>query len=346
MLSEVRGCCGPGICPAGAKRPWSDLARLAIMPTPRRDLTELRTEAAAALGTPDIRLVAKVELPADDLGSFTFSPDGRTLLTAGRKTGLDFWDVPGNRHLSSVEGLAVGKSTVQTRLCTFPTGRALPWGPAITASCSRTRMASARPAPRSPRDRASRQSWRSAPTDNGSRWPGPRRRDHGPRCGQRRPPGRSSRAPTSRSAPTGDGSLAWRTPNIVLLPIASEEPRIVLGRYDGVGATALAFSPDGTRLAVAFYKQNSAEDRRTTIRARCSGTWRSANNSALFGATAKGSSTLAFSPDGEWIATGSLDYTARIWETRTGQNVATLSGSPARRFGCSGLPRAIISRWA
>jgi WD40 repeat protein len=41
---------------------------------------------------------------------------------------------------------------------------------------------------------------------------------------------------------------------------------------------------------------------------------------------------VAFSPDGEWIATGSLDYTVRIWEKRTGQNIATLSGlGPGRR---------------
>ena len=64
------------------------------MPTARRDLAELRTEAAATLGTADIRLAAKVELPAEDLGSFTFGPDGRTLLTAGCRTGLEFWDVP------------------------------------------------------------------------------------------------------------------------------------------------------------------------------------------------------------------------------------------------------------
>src|SRR5205085_1243246 len=47
---------------------------------------------------------------SNDLGSFTFSRDGRTLLTAGHKTGLDFWDVPGNRHLSSVAGLTVSKT--------------------------------------------------------------------------------------------------------------------------------------------------------------------------------------------------------------------------------------------
>jgi WD40 repeat protein len=40
---------------------------------------------------------------------------------------------------------------------------------------------------------------------------------------------------------------------------------------------------------------------------------------------------VAFSPDGSWIATGGLDYTVRIWATRTGQNVATLPSAPVRR---------------
>ena len=72
---------------AGRQPGWrdealADLARLAVMPTPRRDLPELRTEAAATLATPDIRLVARIELPRHNLRSIAFSPDGRTLVTA------------------------------------------------------------------------------------------------------------------------------------------------------------------------------------------------------------------------------------------------------------------------
>ena len=92
VLSEVRAL-RAGHQPGWREEALGDLARLAVMPTARRNLAELRTEAAATLATPDIRLVAQVELASDDLGSFTFSPDGRTLVTAGCKTGLNFWDL-------------------------------------------------------------------------------------------------------------------------------------------------------------------------------------------------------------------------------------------------------------
>jgi WD40 repeat protein len=81
---------------AGRQPGWrnealAELSRLAVMPTPPRDLVELRTEATATLGTPDIRLVTWIETPPDHLRSIDFSPDGRTLVTASYKTGLDFW---------------------------------------------------------------------------------------------------------------------------------------------------------------------------------------------------------------------------------------------------------------
>ena len=108
---------------AGAALP--DLARLAVMPP--RDLAELRTEAAATLATPDIRQAARVELPADDLASFTFSADGRTLLTAGHKTGLDFWGISGNGYLSFVEGLTVSQPGFDKVVC-LPQGQGLAVG--------------------------------------------------------------------------------------------------------------------------------------------------------------------------------------------------------------------------
>src|SRR5262249_26490110 len=124
VLSEVRAL-RAGHQPGWREEALADLARLTVMPTPRRDLAELRTEAAATLATPDIRLAARVALPSDGPGSIAFSPDGRTLVTAGHKAGLDFWDVPGKCHLSAVEGLTVSAVSRFDQVVYLPDGQGL-----------------------------------------------------------------------------------------------------------------------------------------------------------------------------------------------------------------------------
>src|SRR5262249_8698870 len=86
-----------------------------------------RTEAAAALGTPDIRLVARVEPISADLGSLTFGPDGRTLLTAGQRTGLNFWDLAGGGPPAHVRGLTVDGSRFN-KVVYLPDGQGLAVG--------------------------------------------------------------------------------------------------------------------------------------------------------------------------------------------------------------------------
>ncbi len=135
-------------------------------------------------------------------------------------------------------------------------------------------------------------------------------------------PGSRMRTPSWLSASTGDGSLARTIYDIVLLPVASGERRIVLGRHGRT--TAVALSPDGAMLAAAFDKTFASASDHTTV------LWDVTKREQL--GVLRGHrgrvTDVAFSPDGEWIATGSFDYTTRIWEARTGQNVAILHASP------------------
>ena len=90
-----------------AHRPgWRDealgnLARLATLPTPRRDLVELRTEAVACLGDFDIREVARLDSPGSDVFGLEFLADGRTLATAQGTGVVHLWDLAGPSHVAT-----------------------------------------------------------------------------------------------------------------------------------------------------------------------------------------------------------------------------------------------------
>jgi eukaryotic-like serine/threonine-protein kinase len=334
LLSEVRAL-RAGHEPGWREKALGDLARLAVMPP--RDLPELRTEAAATLGTPDVRPVARVALPSGAPDSVTFSPDGRTLLTACPATGLDFWDVPGNRHLSSVEGLAVGQDANP-----FDKAVYLPDGQGLAVATRDggvvfTDMQGSRTT-RAPITQGSSRPIRlaistpltlpSPPAAGGEgrvrgvlavAWTeGAGTTVHDSASGALLERFKDAN-PTFALSPDGKWLAREENADIVLLPIASGEPRIVLGRHGG--AYALAFSPNGALLAVAF------ADHTTVL-------WDVAKREQL--GTLRGHREkvfdVAFSPDGGWIATGGLDYTTRIWDTRTGQNVATLPGFSSPTF--------------
>ena len=300
--------------PGWREQALGDLARLAIMPTTRRNLAELRTEAVATLGAPDIRHVATIDLPSDDLGSFTFSPDGRTLLTAGRQTGFDFWDVQGNRHLSSVPGLTVSETRFDNALY-LPDGQGLAVGTrghgVVFMDTHGIRSA------RTPITRGSSRPTKLALSADGRRIAVAWTDGAGITVHDAAGGALLDRFQDSLFALSPDGRWLARQEDsdIVLRPIAPGEPRVVLGRRSG--SNALVFNPDGTMLATFFEDTTVLWD---VAKREQFGTLRGHRERIL---------DAAFSSDGEWIATASLDYTVRIWETRTGQTVATLPGAAA-----------------
>jgi hypothetical protein len=81
--------------------------------------------------------------------------------------------------------------------------------------------------------------------------------------------------------------------------------------------TAVAFSPDGSRIATA------SDDCTARI-------WHTTSGTApiILSGHTSGVTAVAFSPDGSLIATASSDTTARIWHTTTGTLLGNLIALP------------------
>jgi WD40 repeat protein/serine/threonine protein kinase len=90
------------------------------------------------------------------------------------------------------------------------------------------------------------------------------------------------------------------------------------------GINSVAFSPDGQRIVTGSYAGavkvwDAASGRELlTLKGHSSGT-----NSMAFSPAIN---SVAFSPDGQRIVTGSYDYTAKVWEVASGKELLTFKG--------------------
>ena len=118
--------------------------------------------------------------------------------------------------------------------------------------------------------------------------------------------------------------------------------------------TSVAFSPDGKQAAAGSYDGTvklwdiSSGEATKTFRATMPYLLKSGSNSG-------GVSSVAFSPDGKYIASGSEDGTTRLWDISTGRKIRTLAGhtssvssvafSPDGKYIASGSYDKTIRLW-
>jgi WD40 repeat protein/tetratricopeptide (TPR) repeat protein len=315
VFSEARAL-RAGRQPGWRGKALADLARLASSPSPNRNLLELRTEAVAALGTPDVRLVARIA-QGEGSHSFTFGPDGRTLVTVGPSGNLDFWDLHERKHVAATQGLGVQhppRVWDRNRVIYLPGNQGL----AVTTRDQGVVFTdpSGNRADRPPITRGNLPASQVAVDAAGTRvavgWVGGGVTVHDLATGEV-----LEQATGTACALSPDGQwLAHQGPQneVRLRSIGSQDAEKSLGHHDG-NIARFAFSPDGNALGSASRDGTAiiwdVAGRRQPVVLR--GHRETIND-------------LAFSPDGGWVVTASTDFTARVWDVLTGQSLATLPG--------------------
>jgi WD40 repeat protein len=120
------------------------------------------------------------------------------------------------------------------------------------------------------------------------------------------------------------------TAEITIWDLAAQKPFRVLHGHTGP-VSDVAFSPDSQRLVSGGFQQPSlSEDLPGEFRV-----WNVSTGDELLKQTAPFGpvSTVAYSPDGQFIATSGVDRTLRVWDATTGQERIKLTGH-TRDVGC------------
>lgn len=311
------------------KTAWANVARMATMPTQRRNPVALREEIAAALDFPDVAEVARVKMQCISLD---FSPDSRTLVAMSQNNLLATREVPSLKQqrfcvvpVSFVKKLKGGTAWPTTiRFQPQSTLPFMPWRDSVG------RWAEGQAAPLKvdplelPKRKQDEEAWQIDFDRSGNLlalgW----------------------LDGTASIHDLASGKLAWQSPPLpnptwtghpTPVALSSDGEHIAMSNYSQTlwvyrwkeskkpitfmqskpAPNAFRFSIDD-RLIAASYPDDSAvlwnlKGRRP--------------HRTLQGHTSR-IQEMSFHPAGRWLATASVDATVRLWDTWSGQLIQTI----------------------
>ncbi|MFE1206255.1 trypsin-like peptidase domain-containing protein [Streptomyces sp. NPDC058762] len=265
-------------------------ARLALAAQHVSATPQTRARLLAAVSSP---LRATLTGHTAEVASVAFSPDGKTLVTAGHDGTARLWDVPGRRQVASLD-----TGSTQVHNAAFS-----PDGTTLVTS----------------HDRWKARVWDVRTRKQTAVLPG----SGGP----------AVFSPDGATIVTGgqQGEILFRDARTRR---KTGELQVHPGT-EGVSLHGLAFSPDGTILAVTTLGFRVSERQESEVQL-----WdvvKRRRLATLTGHTGQVTS-LAFSPDGDTLATGASDATTRLWDARTGRSTATLTGHSGSVFALAFSP--------
>jgi WD40 repeat protein/tRNA A-37 threonylcarbamoyl transferase component Bud32 len=322
-----------GVLPRWIKQLGPDRRPTDLRTEPQSNEEQQRTRTEA--GGPVVREKATLKGHTGIVPSVCFSPDGKTLASAGGKEGepgeIKLWDAQSGQERTSLKG----HKNVGMLVCFSPDGKTLAsagWGGMVKlwdAQSGQERtslkrlelLGTAWSMVFSPDGTVLAIANGDVPTEPIELWDG--------RSGQKRAV-LSNHTRGVRAAfavcfsPDGKTLASAGHRAILLLDAQSGQVRATLDGHTDVVGGSVAFGPDGKTLASGG-GGHDAQGKPLPGEIKLWDSVTGQERASLKGHTGFVNS-VAFSPDGKTLASASVDHTIKLWDIETGQERATLKG--------------------